>query len=123
MKFSKSFPLICGLTQAADKILDVKINGETKQMWTPDGQHRVEGGDIYVPHNSGLTIRDRDSNGQEQPDFYWNPNLLGGSVEFDIDLSKISCSCNMAFYLTLNPGYDTNGNPVKNKWGKYECSA
>ena len=42
---------------------------------------------------------------------------------FDIDLSKISCSCNMAFYLTLNPGYDTSGNPVKNKWGKYECSA
>ena len=34
-----------------------------------------------------------DSESDLQRDIYFKPNLLGGSVEFDMDLSKVSCGC------------------------------
>lgn len=30
---------------------------------------------------------------------YFLPNLLGGSVEYDVDLSQHECGCIAAFYL------------------------
>jgi len=34
-----------------------------------------------------------DSDDDLQRDIYFKPNLLGGSVEFDMDLSQVSCGC------------------------------
>jgi hypothetical protein len=40
------------------------------------------------------------------PGSYFKPNLLGGSLEFDVDLSLRNCGCVAAFYLVNMPGYN-----------------
>jgi hypothetical protein len=54
------------------------------------------------------------------PSNFYKPNLLGGSVEFDVDLSLANCGCIAAFYLVGAPGKDQNGN-YWNTDGYYYC--
>lgn len=54
---------------------------------------------------------------------FYTPNLLGGQVEYDMDLSQSSCSCNAALYLVSMPGKDWNGNPDPSSGGDYYCDA
>jgi len=53
---------------------------------------------------------------------FYTPNLLGGSVEFDVDLSNAGCSCNIAFYLVKMPAKGWNGVPSA-QGGNYYCDA
>ena len=59
-------------------------------------------------------------------DAYYKPNLLGGSMEYDVDVSKAVCGCNAAVYMVSMPetpasatidsmGYCDAAGP----WGKY----
>ena len=41
---------------------------------------------------------------------YFMPNLLGGSMEYDVDLSEAGCACNAALYLIGMPARDREGN-------------
>ena len=34
---------------------------------------------------------------------YFTPNMLGGSIQYDVDLSEVGCSCNTALYTVLMP--------------------
>ena len=61
--------------------------------------------------------------GHVQPGNLYRPNLLGGSVEWDIDLSNVGCGCNAAIYMVLMPGKNTNGVPNPGEWGNYYCDA
>ncbi len=46
--------------------------------------------------------------------------MLGGSVEFDVDLSLANCRCIAAFYLFNATGKDKDGNYWSTD-GKYYC--
>ena len=59
-------------------------------------------------------------------DAYYKPNLLGGSMEYDVDVSKAVCGCNATVYMVSMPeapasatvdsmGYCDAAGP----WGKY----
>ena len=54
------------------------------------------------------------------PNHYYRPNLLGGSVDYDVDLSLSNCGCIAAFYLVGAPGKASNGN-YWNTDGYYYC--
>lgn len=56
------------------------------------------------------------------PAQYYKPNLLGGSVEYDVDLSKENCGCVAAFYLVGAPGKNRSGQ-FWNTDGYYYCDA
>ncbi len=56
------------------------------------------------------------------PASYFKPNLLGGSVEFDVDLSLRNCGCVAAFYLVKMPGYNQLGQ-LWNTNGFYYCDS
>jgi hypothetical protein len=43
------------------------------------------------------------------PNAYFKPNLLGGSMEYDVDLSQAGCGCNAAFYMIGMPGIGEDG--------------
>jgi hypothetical protein len=45
------------------------------------------------------------------PNAYFKPNLLGGSVEYDVDLSEAGCGCNASIYLVGMPGIGSAGQP------------
>ena len=39
-------------------------------------------------------------------DQYFTPHMLGGYLEYDVDLSGVGCGCMTAFYGVLMPGLD-----------------
>lgn len=45
------------------------------------------------------------------PSKYFKVNLLGGSLSFDIDLSKSGCGCLTALYAVMMPAGDNNSDP------------
>lgn len=57
---------------------------------------------------------------QIDPNQFYSPSLLGGSVEYDVDLTESNCGCVAAFYLTTSPGRDASGN-FWNTDGYYYC--
>lgn len=70
-----------------------------------------EGGRLYLSNTPDLN-----------PETFYKPNLLGGSVEYDVDLSNINCGCIAAFYLVRAPAKDINGNYLTTD-GFYYCDA
>ena len=57
---------------------------------------------------------------------YFKPNMLGGSMEYDVDHSKVGCGCLSAIYLVRMPSLDTgNNDPFKycdaNQVGGFWC--
>jgi len=62
-------------------------------------------------------------NPEVRPDIYYTPNLLGGSIEFDIDLHESTCGCNASVYFTQMPARSPDGTPDKTTDGDYYCGA
>jgi len=48
--------------------------------------------------------------------------LLGKTLTFEVDLSRVGCACNLALYLVSAPALDTHGKPIKGA-GDYYCDA
>ncbi len=42
---------------------------------------------------------------------YFTPNMLGGSLEYDVDLSQVGCGCVTALYTILMPAVDYEEDP------------
>lgn len=57
------------------------------------------------------------------PNAYFRPNLLGGSMEYDVDLSRVSCGCNAALYMIGMPGVSADGSPFESTDGMHYCDA
>jgi hypothetical protein len=59
------------------------------------------------------------------PNSFYKPNLLGGSMEYDVDLSLVSCGCVSALYTILMPAVDNTSDPFKycdaNQVGGHWC--
>ena len=56
---------------------------------------------------------------------YYKPNLLGGIMSYDVDLSMVSCGCVSALYTVLMPAMSNGHDPFKycdaNQVGGYFC--
>lgn len=56
---------------------------------------------------------------------YFTPNMLGGSVEYDVNLSEVGCGCVAALYTVLMPSVDENVDPFgycdANRIGGHWC--
>ncbi len=74
---------------------------------------------VKVPyHKRGVLLTSQEL----LPSNFYKPNLLGGFVEFDVDLSQANCGCIAAIYLAAMPGKDQNGD-YWNTDGFYYCDA
>jgi len=75
-------------------------------------------------YNMGFNGRTYLSTSQDwNKDNYFRPNLLGGSMEYDVDLSQVSCGCNAALYTIRMPGVGSNGLPFESSDGLHYCDA
>jgi len=76
-----------------------------------------------MPHNTKAYLAKSNGNGDFTPSMYYAPNLLGGSIAYDVDLSQSTCSCNAALYLINMPAKNAQGGDVAGKALDYYCDA
>lgn len=54
---------------------------------------------------------------------FYQPDLLGGSIEYDIDIGNVDCRCNAAFYMVSSPGKNEDGSLNAGPANDYYCDA
>ena len=111
---------------AADSKVSVTENGQPIDIWLAvHGGPTVSsnGETIRVPHNNKAYLTTSNGNGAFTPGMYYAPNLLGGSIAYDVDLSQAGCSCNAALYLVGMPARDRAGDYLAGPAGDYYCDA
>merc|ERR1719313_1072449 len=57
------------------------------------------------------------------PNEFYKPNMLGGSFEYDVDLSQANCGCISTIYLVSMPGKKEDGSMQPSEDGMYYCDA
>jgi len=112
--------------------LNQEVNGFSPIQMEVDGQKKTyyvaahfssPGGSTYhVPPNGRGYIHETPDLDQSNPR-YFKPNLIGGSVEYDVDLSHHECGCVAAFYLVKMPGKHQDGTYWMNTDGWGYCDA
>ena len=83
--------------------LNIKEDGKDKTVYIAAPSYfKGEGGDhLKVPMNGRALLSNSPT---LNPDKYYKPMLLGGSIEYDVDMSTIGCNCVTSFYLVSAPG-------------------
>ena len=108
---------------SADQQIDITENGKPMKKYVVGGGNvAINGAEANFPQ-SRWYLGNKDGNGGYAPDIYYAPNLLGGSIEYDVNLSQASCGCNIALYLVQMPGYNADGSPNPSQGGDYYCDA
>ena len=105
-------------TQNGFGAIQVKEDGVEKTLYiTP--QCSTSGDHTDCPHNARATLS---ATPNLDPHGFYKPKLVGGSVEYDVDLSQMKCGCVAAFYTVALPAIGSDGNP-HNTDGYYYCDA
>jgi len=104
---------------------EIKIGGVESAYLAGTGGD-VDGDTMTIHHNAGFTIF-TDKEKTWEPDNIEEFKLLGNIISYTVDLSKVGCACNLAFYLISMPARDMQGNPSAgtNRQGQppYYCDA
>ena len=100
--------------------ITITENGQPKTLYVAMWNSQSSGTTLKMPYNNGGTLL---TTTPISPDAFYRPNLLGGSVEMDVDISTATCGCVEAFYLISAPGKDINGNYFPGTNGYYYCDA
>ena len=103
----------------------VTLDGQPKTLYigTPDSYWFTgEGGDkvVIVPNGRAYLV---EKDNIDDPHYYFTPNLLGGYVEFDTNLSSSECGCVLAFYSVLMPAKNEDGSYRLGDKSQYYCDA
>ena len=107
-------------TVSAGNNLNVNVNGQEKQMYMV-GSGSTDGQTAYtLHHNSGVKLMT--TSGMD-PNGFYRPGLVGGSIEYDIGLSQVDCRCNSAFYMVSAPAKNEDGSFNPSSGGDYYCDA
>ena len=102
--------------------IEVEVDGEQKTMYFTIQGVQQGTSDIQVPSNGRGYLAETPDLDMSNPK-YWTPNLMGGSVEYDIDLSNHECGCIAAFYTVMMPGKKQDGSPWVETDGWGYCDA
>ena len=97
----------------------VNIDGSDKTLYMAMDSYKSSGNTITIPYGGRGYLSWTPS---LDPTKFFRPNLLGGSVEFDADLSTRNCGCIAALYLVSMPGKNSSGQ-YWNTDGYYYCDA
>lgn len=97
--------------------VQVTVDGKQKTLYMAINSNKSGGSNIVIPFGGRGYLSESAS---LDPNHFFKPNLLGGSVEYDVDLSTRNCGCIAALYLVGMPGKNSGGQ-LWNTDGYYYC--
>mmetsp|Transcript_83142 Transcript_83142/g.268986 ORF Transcript_83142/g.268986 Transcript_83142/m.268986 type:complete len:663 (-) Transcript_83142:494-2482(-) len=109
---------------AASCVGGLPIGGVEGSYLMGDGG-RVSGDALTLRHNSGFSITGSCQGGEWDPEAFTPFKLLGKTLSFSVNLSRVSCGCNLGLYLVHGPARDASGSFSKGTcaWSPYYCDA
>ena len=116
--YSSHMPEMYKLTNGAE--VNVTLDGAPKTLYIASNDGISGGSGLGLPAETRGYLSESP---QASPENFFTPNLLGGSVEYDVDLSNMECGCIAAFYTVSMPAKDYNGNYIGGEDGFYYCDA
>jgi len=120
----KSLILAAGLAYAnAFPSMDVTIDGQPDKLYITEDWFTldVEGASVKLGMNMRAYLTRAADMGQLDTMGYYTPNLLGGSLEWDNDISAAQCGCVDTFYLVGMPATNWDGSKAADKF--HYCDA
>ena len=103
--------------------VDVTVDTRKKTLyianthwWNPEGGSN----NVKLPHNGRAYLSESPT---VSPESYFTPQLLGGYMEYDVDMSQVTCGCVAALYTVLMPGKQSNGDYAPSGDNMYYCDA
>jgi len=103
----------------------IGINGVSAAYLAGTGGD-IDGDTLTVEHNAGFSVFSKCAK-EWEPESIKQFKLLGRTMSFTVDLSRVGCACNLAFYLISSPARDRLGhpNPGSDRAGQppYYCDA
>lgn len=102
--------------------IEMEVDGEAKTYYVAAHFSSPGGSDYHAPANGRGYISETPELDESNPQ-YFTPNLLGGSIEYDVDLSHHECGCIAAFYLVSMPGKHEDGSIWMDTDGWGYCDA
>jgi len=100
--------------------MTITEDGVPKDLYVAMGTSESNGNTLNIPFNNrgywSLTP-------SLDPNQFYKPNLLGGYVEYDVDLSQSNCGCVAAFYMVSMPGKNSAGQVEPSEDNMYYCDA
>ena len=102
--------------------ITININGKDTTKYIVSDWCSSEGKSYICNMNNRGFIMNSEVYESTAPDFY-RPNLLGGSIEWDVNVGEFECGCLNTFYTVKMPSKDWNGNlsTAGDSW--YYCDA
>ena len=108
--------LTASLAASQDQVsfpINIKVDGKSMDLFL----HQTKWSDFNIydgVNGTEFEYNDRDrgyisTSEQPEPYSYFRPNLLGGYVTYDVDLSEMPCGCITALYSTYMPAKNADG--------------
>lgn len=97
--------------------MQVSVDGTVVDLYLAHFAGVYSGTDNVADINYSVPSRNRrylsyfDSDESVDASGYFKPQLLGGSLEYDEDLSQAHCGCDAALYLIRMPAVGSDGQP------------
>ena len=91
--------------------IEVTVDGVKETMYLQYPQWTkmsVEGGNTIYDHTGRMFLSRSPTIDTTK---YFMPKLLGGSIEYDVDLSQVGCGCITAFYAVVMPAAANEEDP------------
>mmetsp|Transcript_155299 Transcript_155299/g.377218 ORF Transcript_155299/g.377218 Transcript_155299/m.377218 type:complete len:714 (+) Transcript_155299:3-2144(+) len=103
---------------------EITIHGLEGNSYVKGFNGNVSGNHLLLKHNSGFSVTET-CNDAWEPNHFKIFSLLGKTLSFTVDLSRVGCACNVALYLIRGPPRDWSGNPSVGSCSKspYYCDA
>ena len=101
--------------------IDITVDGKKTTKYIASDWCTSDGGSFTCNMNNRGFIIDSPTFDKATPNFF-APNLLGGSVEWDVDMSQHECGCFNTFYTVKMPAKVQDGS-LWNTDGYFYCDA